>query len=249
MTKMSKPLLFFLDYDGTLTPLLADRSKAALPKPVKSFLETLSGKAELCRVCILSGRALKDVRSMIGLDDLIYAGNHGLEIKGPGISFCHPGALELKPVMKNVFRKLKVGLSKIPGVVIEDKGLSLSVHYRNVPKDSSRLFHQKFQAAQKDMYAWPITWKEGKSVFEVMPKVQWNKGYAAKYLLDRLPQGYPVALGDDQTDEDTFEAIQGLGLAVRIGHARNSKAKRFLKDQSEVLPFLKSLAEQAQKLS
>ena len=82
---------------------------------------------------IVSGRSLVDLRDRVGLDGLIYAGNHGLEIQGNGLDFLHPEASRLMEEMGLIYQELELALESYPGVIGENKGLSLSLHYRQTP--------------------------------------------------------------------------------------------------------------------
>ncbi len=126
-----KFIFLFLDYDGTLTPIVESPDKAIIPRKTMEILRDLS-KIPHCKVAIISGRALKDIKNKIGLEGIIYAGNHGLEIDGPKIKFKVPVSPGYMTILKKIKAILKKKLSKIRGIVIEDKGLTLSVHYRLV---------------------------------------------------------------------------------------------------------------------
>jgi trehalose-phosphatase len=125
--------MLFLDYDGTLTPIVSTPEKAAIPKQIKGLLAKLS-KDPRYKLAIISGRALKDIIKIIGLKGIIYSGNHGLEIEGPKIKFKTPLSPGYMTILKKIKGDLKRRLSSIKGIFLENKGLSLSLHYRLVDK-------------------------------------------------------------------------------------------------------------------
>ncbi len=232
----------FLDYDGTLTPIVKRPELAVLSKKRRSVLKRLN-KSSQVKIAIVSGRKLSDVKKLIGLDNLLYAGNHGFEIKGPGVNVVHPQAKKIKPVLKKISALLKKRLKNIKGTIIENKGLSLSLHYRLVkPKDLKKLelLFKKTVAPFKKQTK--ITY--GKKIFEVRPKINWHKGKAVLFLLKKLVKSKkitPVYIGDDLTDEDAFKALHKKGLTIRVGKSKGSQAKKFLKDVNAVYQFLENM--------
>ena len=129
-------ILLLLDYDGTLTPIVERPELANLPEGMRQLLQALARQRRLT-LGIISGRALADIKEKVGISGIIYAGNHGLEIEGPGISFVSPLAEEFKPILRLMHYVLSQALGAIKGVMVEDKGLTLSVHYRQVAEDKS----------------------------------------------------------------------------------------------------------------
>jgi len=237
-------VLLFLDYDGTLAPIVKTPDKADIPRKTMAALERLSDN-RYCRVAVISGRALKDVKRKIGLKGIVYAGNHGLEMEGPGVKFRIPVSLGYRITLKKIKSLLKKGLSKIAGVIVEDKGLTLSVHYRLADKKNERLLKAIFyDALSYYIIGNKIKVKPGKKVLEIRPPLEWNKGEIVMWLLARarhLPQwkdSIPVYIGDDITDEDAFMALKDIGLTIFVGSPKNSNAKYYLKDTGEVREFL-----------
>ncbi|PYS96546.1 MAG: trehalose-phosphatase [Acidobacteria bacterium] len=231
-------VLFLLDFDGTLAPLAGRHDEAVLPEAIRSLLSSLQGRPR-AGVAILSGRSLSDLRSRIGLPALYYCGNHGLEIEGPGISFRHVEALSLKPVMQGAAVRIAGDLARVPGAVLENKELTLSVHYRRVPRAALGPLRKLRARLQIETSARPIRWGAGRKVWELVPEVPWHKGAASRYLMRCLRDPFPIALGDDTTDEDVFAALGGKGVAIRIGRPRASKADYYLGSQAQVARFLR----------
>jgi len=234
-----RTFLLFLDYDGTLTPIVSRPELAFCPFEVKRHLETLRDLPGV-HLAIISGRSLEDVREKVGVSDIIYVGNHGLEIENPGGKhrkiLSPTGTKELKQVIRNVQKALK----KIPGVLFEEKGPILSVHYRNVPETLSA---QIRPLLEKELLPWKDRWKmaSGKMVLEIQPNVRFDKGKAVEEILRSFPSAglLPFYLGDDQSDEDAFRVLKGQGISVLIGPVMGpSEAGFFLRNPAEVQEFL-----------
>jgi trehalose-phosphatase len=233
-------VLFLLDFDGTLAPLAISPQRARISPAVRSLLADLAGRPRT-KVAILSGRSLASIKSCVGLARLYYGGNHGLEIRGPGLSFRHPGAAAMRPILARLARTLRRDLGSAAGVLVEDKGLTLSVHYRRaLPRRLPGLLGI-LKRLRARTTALPVRWSRGHKVFEIVPNVAWDKGAAALYLLERLRDPFPVALGDDRTDEDLFAAVRGKGLSVRIGRKGDTRAEYCLSGQSQVTRFLRTV--------
>jgi trehalose 6-phosphate phosphatase len=124
-------MLVGLDFDGTLAPIVPHPDDAALPEATREVLAALARRADT-RVALVSGRSLADLRQRVDVADAHYAGNHGMEIDGPGVERLHPGAAAARTVLTEVARDLSGHLADVDGVVVEDKGLTLSMHYRRV---------------------------------------------------------------------------------------------------------------------
>jgi trehalose-phosphatase len=208
-------------------------------------------------VGIISGRALVDLKDKVNLSGIVYGGNHGFEIEGPGLSFISPIADEITPFFRIIRRILSLTLGSIKGVLVEDKGLTLSVHYRQVEADKVGVVEKIVQRAidvpaARGMFK--IT--PGKKVFEVKPVASWDKGKAIRLLMKRYGKGgrysglLPIYLGDDLTDEDGFRVIEkyGRGISVFVGeHYHSSSADYYLHSPQEVGLFMGGLLDYAQR--
>ena len=229
------------DYDGTLTPIAANHESAVLGQETRDTLLRLSRQDRFI-VGIISGRGLPDVSAMVDLPDLIYAGNHGLEIAGPDLDFVHPEAIVVSGTRSGLLRDLTENLSHLPGLFVEDKGMTLSVHYRLAPDDMTGEIESRFNTAVSP-YLQPGAWKTstGKKVLEVRPDIQWDKGQAIAYLQDAYPRAsLTIYFGDDLTDEDGFQVVQSSGgIAVFVGESRQpTKAMYRLDSPQEVVATL-----------
>ena len=252
----ARHILLLTDYDGTLTPIVERPELANLSEDVRRLLRTLARQRHFT-LGIISGRALADLEDKVGISGIIYAGNHGLEIEGPGISFVNPVAEELRPILRIMHYVLSRALGTIRGVFVENKGLSLSIHYRLAERhragEVERIVKQVVGGTEAAGQA-RIT--SGKKVYEVRPAVTWDKGKAVKLLMKKYGKGgrrsglLPMYFGDDLTDEDGFRVIEsyGMGISVFVGEQnQQSTARYFLKSPAEVATFMGILLEQAKK--
>jgi trehalose-phosphatase len=233
-----------LDYDGVLTPIAATPELAVLSGPNRVLLESLA-KSPRVRVAIVSGRALRDVREHVRIDSIIYAGNHGAEIDLNGAIESYIGLAGYRDDLIAVRDGLSGEFAGFQGARIEDKGFGIGLHYRELAPAQLDDFHERFST-------WSKTLPEGlqvmraKKMFEIRPKVAWNKGNAVWHIWQTLfPESVPICLGDDLTDEDGFLALQGKGINIFVGEERHSYAEYILASPAEVMTFLKRLLEEA----
>ena len=238
-------VLLLLDYDGTLTPIAPRPELATLPPETRQAVSRLH-RRERYTVGLVSGRGLDDLMAMVDLPGLIYAGNHGLEIRGPELDFIHPAAAQWRPELDKLLNALRENLAGYAGVLVEGKGLTLSVHYRLTPPELrpqlQAAFEETVAAAQQ---AGQVRITRGKEVLEVRPAVDWDKGQAILRIAADFPPGtLPIFFGDDLTDEDGFAAVHQLnGLAVLVGPARQPTRARYRVDSPrEVTQTLTLLA-------
>lgn len=238
----SKRKLLFLDFDGTLVPIAKDPESIKLDVRTKQVLSRL-GVSEQVHLCIISGRRVRTLRSIIGMKDICYVGNHGFEIEAPGfaLSASAVSSVKIRRILGPVAGSLKNEFGSIQGVVLEDKRFTLSLHFRNMAHKDLKIFRKKCKELKSRFQSLPLIWREGKKVLEVLPDVRWNKGSAALLVCDRFPGRLPVILGDDKTDEDMFRALSRRGVTIRIGSSKNSAAKYYLDSQKQVIGLLRRL--------
>lgn len=239
---VGRKAVLFLDYDGTLAPIVDDPDSAFLPEETKSALLKITEIG--IPVAIVSGRARKKIQNFINIDTLYYAGSHGFDICGPdGYIMPHQVAGDALPMLSEAAEIIRKQLvEKYPGSSIEDNILSKTLHYRRcspgiVPELERKLddILHRFPQLQKTY---------GKCVFEIRPKFDWDKGKAVEWLLSALamnsPDVVPIYIGDDRTDEDAFRVVIKRGVAIVV--TDDSKYATFanfrLKDPFEVRKFL-----------
>ncbi|KAJ1379439.1 Trehalose-phosphatase [Sesbania bispinosa] len=233
-----KRIVVFLDYDGTLSPIVNDPDRAFMSEEMRAAVREV---ATYFPTAIISGRSRDKVKDFVKLDNLYYAGSHGMDIMAPsmpvrssdgkhfaialqtnGNEVPFQPAKKFLPAIREILRGLENGVKEIQGAKVEDNGFCISVHFRHV--------HEK--------------------VMEIRPSIEWNKGNAVEYFLDTLGLSsssniLPVYIGDDRTDEDAFKAIQSRGQGYPIivtSVPRETNALYSLRDPSEVLVFLSRLA-------
>ncbi|MFC2051858.1 trehalose-phosphatase [Chloroflexota bacterium] len=244
-------ILLLSDYDGTLTPIVSRPDEAILSPDVRETLLALAKKPDFS-AGIISGRALSEVKAMVGVEGIYYAGNHGLEIEGPGLSFTNPAARTARTLIKDLARQLSASLDSIKGVIVEDKGFSLSVHYRLVEKsEENAVAEVVHQITSPWLSDGKIRVTTGKKVWEIRPPIDWHKGKAVETIRDeikvllKLGKLLTIYLGDDTTDEDAFRVIHHpQGWSVFVGQENpSSNADYFLNSTLEVETFLSRLLE------
>lgn len=240
-------IFLFLDYDGTLTPIVDTPEQAIIPKNTKEILKALSENNQ-CRVAIISGRALGDIRKRVGLDGLIYVGNHGLEIYDDKLSFRWMMPQSFKEALTEIKNRLKEVFAKIDGVFIEDKEFTLSLHYRMVHVEDAVIKSMFDEVLNPYQDKREIAVVAGKKVFEVRPAKEGRKSKIATNLLvrERLASNFanilPIYIGDDETDEDAFkEMINKNGVTIRVGEDNASLAHYYLNNTEEVTKLLEMI--------
>jgi trehalose 6-phosphate phosphatase len=238
-------VLLLFDYDGTLIPIAARPDLAVLPSETRQLLTSLSSGNKYI-LGVVSGRSLADIQEKVDVPGINYAGNHGLEIEGPNIAFLHPQAESLRTVIDQVYQQLYRQIADYTGVIIQHKGLTLSVHYRLTPDDLVGQVDSEFRAVLSSFQkSAPIKITEGKKVLEVRPDVPWDKGKAIAKLQEIYPQAtLTIFFGDDLTDEDGFNVVQQAGgIAVFVGPARQpTRALHRVDSPQEVSETLRLMA-------
>jgi trehalose 6-phosphate synthase/phosphatase len=233
-----QPLALLADFDGTLASFADAPDAVALPNEVRAALARI-GRAPGVVLGIVSGRALSDIRLRVGLDGAVYAGNHGLEIAGPGWTWTHPAADRAREVVAACCRRLQQRLRSIPGAWVEDKGLTAAVHYRQTPHRFAEGVRIALHEEISRVPPGTLVVHAGKHVLELRPDIPWNKGTAVRWVLARwFGDTWPVPAcvvyaGDDRTDEDVFEALPDPAVTVKVGPHVYPTAARYKLDSVE----------------
>lgn len=237
----------FLDYDGTLTKIAKKPQQAHLPQGTKNILQKLVAKPR-CQVVLVSGRSLQNLKKLVGIDGIIYAGNHGLEFGDLRTVFTIPLSACYKTKLREIKKELSAKLSSVTGVIIEDKKFSLSLHYRLVSKKDVPVVKNTFYNIITEIQGHDdFTILAGKQVLEVTPSIMWNKGNIVLLILMlfrvlfRGSQIVPCYIGDDVTDENAFVALKTQGITVFVGASKKTQANYYLNDVREVKQLLEKI--------
>ncbi|KAM5557558.1 hypothetical protein ABKV19_024772 [Rosa sericea] len=262
-----KRIVVFLDYDGTLSPIVDDPDRAFMSNEMRAAVREV---AKYFPTAVISGRSRDKVKGFVQLSNVYYAGSHGMDIMVPpkplkpcdaknhvtatasaldkeGDMLFQP-AKRFLPAIQEISIVLEEIARKIEGARVEDNRFCISVHYRKVREEDYGILEEKVKSVIENYPDFHLT--RGKKVLEIRPSIEWNKGHALEYLLDTL--GFsnsgdvlPLYIGDDRTDEDAFKVIEarGQGFPIIVSSIpKDTKAAFSLHDPSEVLTFLLRLA-------
>lgn len=238
-----KSLFLFLDYDGTLTPIVETPDKAVISDEMR---EMVIRSAAAHKTAIVSGRATDDVRAKVRVDGIYYAGSHGFEIVDPaGEVHQNPQAARIRETVKEIYGKLRDRVRNIKGALVEDVKYTISVHYRLVADEDFPRIEEAVAAILGEYPDFRRT--AGKKVFEVRPDIDWHKGKAVEWILTELsfdPQhNIAVYIGDDTTDEDAFAVLDGRGFGVVVADPpKESRAQYRVRNTAEVKKVLEFFA-------
>jgi trehalose 6-phosphate phosphatase len=239
-------LLLFCDFDGALAPVYDNPAAATLSADVRRPLADLAGSGRVT-VVVVSGRAAADLRERAHVPGLIVAGNHGLELAGPGWEHLDPAVAESAPAVHQLAGNLSKALEGISGVAVEDKRLSVTVHYRHAPPEQ----HEAVRSAVHGVLSnssHPFVLTAGRMCFDLRPRVYWNKGEAVTWLAGHVgqPDALVVFVGGDPTDEDAFTALPD-GVTVRVGCVPETAARYHVDGPDGVRKFLEWLRNQMKR--
>lgn len=222
--------LLAFDFDGTLAPIVKKHDKAALPAKTARLLEKLSQRAP---VALLSGRALKDLKSRVPFTLLAWVGNHGME----GVPGGKP-RLRNEKIVARWAASLAKNLPAIQGTELENKRYSLTLHYRESKRPVKA--RRTLLAAVDELTPAPHI-LPGKKVLNLLTPGHTNKGLALQALLKAYGFEKALFVGDDDTDEDVFRLEDPRIFSLRVGVKRSSLAQAYLKDQKETEALLTML--------
>ncbi len=205
------------DMDGTLSHIVDQPDKASVTPGNRELLQALHDKIAL--VAVVSGRAVTDVQAKVGLPELVYVGNHGLERWVDNQVELTPEALQYRPSVEAALHDVRN--VAIEGMYVEDKGATFSIHYRNTPNPLAVGEHYGPIMAEI-AHNHGLRYFQGRMVFELRPPIEVDKGSALLALIESYRLDAAVFLGDDTTDVDALKMArnlreQGVCYAVGIG--------------------------------
>ncbi len=239
-------VLLCSDFDGTLAPIVPDPAAAEMPVELRHCLRSIASRRDVT-LAVVSGRALEDLRRRVAIPGAVCAGNHGLEI-AMGSDRFHAVDMSLhRPVLRMVLDRLRDRVTQVPGALVEDKGSTVTVHFRNVPQAQHRRVRGAVSAVAEDAKDL-VRMREGRKVLELRPRLDWNKGSAVKWIRERCGHGSPLScyLGDDETDEDAFTVIPE-GISIRIDPQPETRARYWVSGPDEVRRFFFWLKENLER--
>jgi trehalose 6-phosphate phosphatase len=238
----SPRILLGCDFDGTLSPIVSHAAAAEMLPEARRALERLVIMPGVV-VAIISGRSLTDLRRKVEIPQALYSGNHGLELLVDGAESLTPGAGQGRACLRDILPQLAEMLTPIPGVWIEDKRWTASVHYRLAPEEHHALICQIVQTAMQGVP--DLVLREGKCVWEIRPAGVWDKGTALRWFMKHcgIPSRTAAFIGDDVTDFDAFAAVPDGWMCV-VGEAEPPQASVRLRDPQDVAGLLHWMADE-----
>ena len=219
----------FLDVDGVLAPIVARPEDASVPPATQAELRRLNARYAL--VACISGRDGATAQAIVGVPELVYVGNHGLELDPEATAWA---------------ARLRAFLDTVTWPWLEDKTLTAALHYRNAPDEAAA--HSKLEQIAAAAREAGLVTRFGRKVLEIVPPIEANKGTAVRTLLEQHRLRRALFAGDDTTDRDGFEAVAGLELGVRVAVASDegpmslrAAADVIVHDPDEFLSLLRRL--------
>jgi len=231
-------LFLFTDFDGTLSDIVPLPSAAVVDVRTNKALKRLYRERNVT-IAVLSGRSVSDVADRVGLP-LIYGGDHGLEIHGSDFEFVVPAASELRLEIPALCNEIRRKTQDIPGALVEAKRFTASVHYRQVASDR---VSEVLEICRQTVDSSRFELRDGHCVVDIRPRVNWGKGDAVQWILDRSHASpeQAICIGDDETDEDMFRRVPNA-VNIRITDPRVSNSgARYCLSRHEVPAFLEGL--------
>jgi trehalose 6-phosphate phosphatase len=234
-------ILLGCDFDGTLSPIVSHAAAAEMLPGARRALERLVDLPGVT-VVIISGRSLTDLRRKVEIPKALYSGNHGLELLADGAERLTPGAGQARARLREILPQLAEMLAPIPGVWIEDKRWTASVHYRLAPEERHSLIRQIVQTALQGVP--DLVLREGRCVWEIRPAGAWDKGTALRWFMKHcgVTSQATAFIGDDVTDFDAFAAVPD-GWTCVVGEAQPPSASVRLRDPEDTADLLHWIAD------
>jgi trehalose 6-phosphate phosphatase len=232
--------LLFLDYDGTLVGL-QPRPEGAILRPAKRKL--LSELARKIPLAFVSGRSLAGLAEVVAIEGVGYIGNHGLEIRCLEKDWVHPRAKSIEPELRDFLKLLMKKAKGLDGVLLENKGLSGSVHFRCTPGGQTRMLRNLVRS-EIEKHSRSLRLVSNKKVLDVLPQVPWDKGRAIIKYISCLGIHEPITkvyIGDDRTDEDAFKILNSQDIGIAVGNRKKTAARFRRRDIQGVWNLLFSL--------
>jgi len=233
-------LLFGTDFDGTLSPI---EENPEAPEPTPANLRSLRAFRDhpQVRPAVISGRGLADLRERVGIEGVDYVGNHGLELGIDGRRETHPDAEVAEPKIEEICGALGRRLADIEGTVVENKGVTATIHYRMVDREQVETVQDHVSETVAELADEEVEIHDGKESLELRPAADWDKGSAISQLQEHVDGWLPMYIGDDTTDEAAFEELTPNGLTVHVGDNHETFADYRVRSSEEAEVFVRWL--------
>lgn len=219
------------DIDGTISEITSTPEEAVITPSMKKELSKLKEKFRM--VGVISGRSVKNAKSMVGIDGILYVGNHGMEYVNNGEIFIDPEAVKyLGNIKKNAEQLKNSELSKINGLMFEDKGICISIHYRKCKLQED--VRKKIIDAVNSIDTNEMKLTEGRKLVELKPPISRDKGFIIEKIMEKYDLDRIIYLGDDVTDFDAFTKLKELEKTGKI------RTASILVLSSEIPDYVKS---------
>jgi trehalose 6-phosphate phosphatase len=242
----SKSIVLFLDYDGTLVDFKEKPTDVTTPIQIKKILQQIIKNPKIT-VIIVTGRSLNDIKKLLTIKGLSFLALHGLHFKiGNQSSFCCTQTDELRLLIKKIKKEMQQKMQDEKGAFLEDKELTIVLHYRLLPTKKIQTIREKFnETIQVIDHKKRLEIINGEKILEARPK-GWNKGKAIEMFLKKYKKEkniLPIYIGDDITDEDAFRFLGTKGISIHVVNTskRKTTANYWVKNTEEVLFFLQFL--------
>ena len=252
LLRARKKIILLTDFDGTLSAIQDRPDLAVLSEEARQILLKISRDKSFF-LGIITGRSLRQIKKLVNIPGILYAANHGIELEGPGIHFRSSEAKKARCNLWNVYMRLITSLGHIEGVYLEDKGYTVSLHYRLVKKKNDVEYVKKTvtHVTQPYLDMKALSLNTGKMVYEILPPVKWSKATTIQWLLTNYfplnvgGDSLLIYIGDDNADIEVFNTLKDEELTIFVGSpSTKTKADYFVHSTEEVRAFLEYLYKQ-----
>ena len=238
--------ILLFDFDGVLSAIAPTPDDAFISKEVSALLLECASRFP---VAIITGRTMADIKKKINEKNIFYIATHGLEWEEDGQNHAKEIPKETLEAIGIAKEKIKPLLARYPSMIMEDKASTFTAHYRTLSPELVESFIQEVNSILRPIAEeYKLRLDHSTKAFELRPEINWDKGdsalFAEQHLNQKISKKFvPIYLGDSDTDEDAFKALEKNGIGIRVNSKENehkkSAAKWFMKDQSEITLFLK----------
>ena len=248
---VESPAIFvFLDFDGTVAEIAPTPADVLFSEPRKRWLSDFHSLPG-CSVGIVSGRPIDELKRLIGLEQIFYVGCHGLEWAAPdgtsNLSWPHRVIVDS---LRSLREEMSRAMADANGIILEDKGIALALHFRQAEGDTAWAARQEFVRAVHGYQQQGVKLEllAGNEVIEAKPTGMTKADAIMQILARYAPTALPIYIGDDPANQAAFEAIAEIGMAIHVEETpRKTAAARFLKNPTEVYLFLRCLTHMREK--